>query len=240
MVCVVDCERPSTGCVSNVGIFAIADSLPIDKLGSGSKLCVYSADGELNLSRKFSAIIFSMGISPDGTHAVVQLSGSKLDSKDGGRLYLFNISNSSVVSAFFPETGWAEKYEFSVPEKILYLCYKNNRRYRYSFDGSFFDRGLYDRERVEDASATELVNIVREKLREAGEEELPELLSMINRAFEGDLSKYDDWRALAFRLKGEILETLGDAEQAVLAYKNALKINPKIGVKQKLKRLVVK
>jgi len=155
-------------------------------------------------------------------------------------LYLFNISNSSVVSAFFPETGWAERYEFSVPEKILYLCYKNNRRYRYSFDGSFFDRDLYDRERVEDASATELVNIVREKLREAGEKELPELLSMINRAFEGDLSKYDDWRALAFRLKGEILETLGDAEQAVLAYKNALKINPKIGVKQKLKRLGVR
>lgn len=141
VLCVVDdCERPDEGCVSNVGIFAFVDIFSVDKLGSGSKLYVYSADGELIFSRKFSNYPFGSGISSDGTHVVVQLAGSKR-SKDGGRFYLFNIPSSSVVSWFYPAEidGGRLKCEFSVPERILYLSYndKSFKRYKYSFDGSF-------------------------------------------------------------------------------------------------------
>jgi len=233
VVYVGECERPTEGEVANSGTFIINDTLFGDKLGS--KLYVYSAGGVLSFSHVFSANTLNIGISAEGTHVVAQLCNS--NTEDSSKLYLFDISQSKVVSAFVPETGWADKYEFSVPNKAVYLCYKNNRRYGYSFDGTFLDSQRYDRERVEDASPIDLVLIVREKLNGATNEQLPDLLSLISKAFEGNFSEYQDYQALGYRLKGEILESLGNLEEAILAYQKALNINPKIGVKQRLKKL---
>ena len=225
-----ECERPTEGKVSNTGTFAITDTLFGNQLGS--KLYVYSKDGTLLLSHLFSANTLNIGISIDGSHVAVQL--CNCDTDDSGKLYLFNVNESKVISKFIPETGWADKYEFSIAENTIYLCYRNNRRYAYLFDGTFLDRVRYDRERIEDASPTDLVLIVREKLKVATQEQLPCLLSMIDKAFEGSLS---DYQALAYRLKGEIHESMGNKKEALSAYQDALKIDPKIGVKQRLKKL---
>ncbi len=228
-----ECERPTEGAVSNSGTFAIIDTLFGDKLGS--KLYVYSEDGKLLFSKRFTANTLNMGISTEGSHVVVQLCGS--NTKDSGKLLVFEISTSETISAFAPETRWAQRYEFSVSDQIVYLCYDNNRRYAYSFQGVFLDGLKYARDQIEDASPADLVLIVREKLKDAPQEKLPELLSMINKAFEGDLSQYDEYLALAYRLKGEINELLGNLEDAVFSYKKALEIDPKIGVKQRLNKL---
>lgn len=233
VVCVGECERPTEGDVANDGTFAIIDTFFGDKLGS--KLYVHSADGTILYAHVFSANTLNIGISAEGTYVVAQLAYSSTE--DSGKFYLFDTRKSKVISVFVPLTGWADKYEFSLPNKIVYLCYKNNRRYGYSFDGTFLDSQLYDHEQVEDASPTDLVLIVREKLNNATNDQLPALLALINRALDGDLSKYDDYRALGFRLKGEILEPSGDLEGAISAYKEALNIDPKIGVKQRLKKL---
>lgn len=228
-----ECERPTEGEVSNTGTFAITDTLFGDKLGS--KLYVYSADGVQLIAHTFSANTLNIGISSEATHVVAQLCNS--DTNDSGKLFLFEVSQSKVITTFIPETGWANEYEFSVPDGILYLCYRENRKYRYQLDGTFIDRERFERERIEDASPIELVSIVYEKMDSATNEQLPSLLSLIDRAFEGNLSEYHDYRALAFRLKGELNESLGNNEQAILAYREAININPKIGVKQKLKKL---
>jgi len=228
-----ECERPTEGAVSNSGTFAITDTLFGDKLGS--KLYVYSADGNLIFEHRFSANTLNIGISPEGTHVVAQMCNS--DTDDSGKLFLFEISQPKVIAAFIPETGWANEYEFSVPDGILSLCYRGNRKYKYRFDGTFLDTERFERERVEDASPTELVLLVREKMKSATNEELPGLLSLIDRAFAGNLSEYHDYRALAFRVKGEINESLGNKDQAISAYQEAINIDPKIGVKQRLKKL---
>jgi tetratricopeptide (TPR) repeat protein len=233
VIYVGECERPTEGEVSNTGTFAITDTLFGDNLGS--KLYVYSGDGTLRFSHMFTANMLNIGISVQGTHVLAQLCNS--DTEDSGKLYLFDIRQSKVISAFVPETGWADKYEFSVPDKIVYLCYKNSRRYAYSFDGIFLDSHRYDHERVEDASPTDLILIVREKMNGSTQEQLPSLLSMISKAFEGNLNDYHDYHALAYRLKGEIQESMGNVEQAISAYQKALNIDPKVGVKQRLKKL---
>jgi len=176
VVFVGECERPIEGEVADNGTFAITDTLFGDKIGS--KIYTYSANGALQISHEFSANTLNIGISIEGTHVIAQLCSSKTE--DSGKLYLFDSCQSKVIATFIPETGWADKYEFSISEEIVYLCYKNNRRYRYSFDGKFLDSQCYDRERVEDASPTGLVMIVREKLTKATNEQLPDLLSMVN------------------------------------------------------------
>lgn len=128
-----ECERPTAGEVANTGTFVIADSLFGKKISSS--LFIYSANGELRLSHSFLAKIFNIGISFEGTHVVAQLCNSETD--DSGRIYLFDVSESKVISAFNPEGGWADKYKFSVPEKIIYLCHDNKESYKYLFDGTF-------------------------------------------------------------------------------------------------------
>lgn len=228
-----ECERPTEGAVSNSGTLAITDTLFGDKLGS--KLYVYSVDGKLIFEYRFSANTLNIGISPEGTHVVAQMCNS--DTDHSGKLFLFEIRQAKVIAEFIPDTGWANEYEFSVPDGILSLCYRGNRKYKYKFDGSFLDKERFERERVEDASPTDLVLIVREKFKSATNEQLPDLLSLIDRAFAGNLSEYQDYRALAFRLKGEINESLGNNELAISAYREAISIDPKIGVKQRLKKL---
>ena len=223
-----ECERPTGGVVANTGTFAITDFLFADR--TGSKLYVYSSDGKLQLSHSFSANTHSVGISPEGTHVAAQI--------HSGELYLFDIEQHKQISIFVPKSGGASHYMFSARERVLHLCYlNNNRQYRYSFDGTFLDADRYDRERVEDASSTELVSIVRERLDGATKEDLPTLLSLIDLSLERDLSEYRDYEALAFRLRGKIYDSLGDAEQAIDSYREALRIDPRIGVKRRLTTL---
>ncbi len=228
-----ECERPSEGEVSNFGTFAIIDTLLGDQLGS--KLYVYSADGNLIFCHEFAAKTLNIGISPEGTHVVAQMFYS--DTNDSGKLFLFDVRQAKVIAAFIPEPGWANEYNFSVPNGFVSLCYLGNRKYRYTLDGSFLDKERYERERIEDASPTELIFIVQEKLKMASYEELPELGLLIDAVLAGNPSEYKDYQALALRLKGEINEYLGNNNQAISAYREAIKHDPKIGVKQRLKKL---
>jgi len=228
-----ECQRPNDGRVSNNGTVIVCDWLFGDQIGS--KLLAYNVDGQQILERRFTANAYNNGISADGQFAVVQLCNS--DTDDGNKLDLFDLRKRTILSSFIPETGWANSYEFDPNSKILSLCYRNGRSYRYSFDGGFLDFSRYQTERVEDASPTELVLIVQEKLRESVSADVDKLLSLLERAYSEDLTEYPDYLALAHRLRGELYEVAGDAHRAIEAYRDALALNPKIGVKKRLSKL---
>jgi len=232
VIFVAKCKRPTGAVVANNGTFVVVDSGEINSYAD--RVDVYASDGSKIMAHAFSAYTACIGISDMGTHVVVQLHNSK--TSDAHRVYVFDVEKSAVVSSFIPKTEAAERFVFSVEQEIVYFCYRNDRKYGYSFAGNFLDIDRYEREREADASATELVLIVRERIESATTETLPDLLALINRALEGDLS-YFNYRALAYRAKGEIHEAIGDTERAIAAYKMALKLDSKIGVKQKLRKL---
>jgi hypothetical protein len=228
-----ECERPTEGEVANNGIFIICDTLFGDQLAS--KLYVYAPNGEKRFSYSFSANTNSIGISDNGQLVAVQLCNSKSD--DSSKLFIFDIDRAQKICSFIPQTGWANSYKFIEPDGVVYLCYQNNRRYRYSIDGNFLDSDRYEKERVEDASSTDLVFIVKKKIKETSQESLPSLLALLDLAFKGNLSEYPDYSALAYRLKGEIHDALNNYSEAIAAYRQAIEIDPKIGVKSRLKKL---
>lgn len=78
---------------------------------------------------------------------------------------------------------------------------------------------------------------MQEKLKERGPEQPATLLSILDSALAGNLCEYHDYRALAYRLRGEILEATNSPDDARAAYKEALSLNPKIGVKRRLENL---
>lgn len=228
-----ECERPTEGVVANNGIFAICDTHFGDKLAS--KLYVYRPEGESCFTYSFFASALNIGISENGKLIAVQLCNSKND--DSGKLYVFDVNKGQKISSFTPQSGWAQNYKFSEAEGIIYLCYKNNRQFRYSINGDFLDSESYEKEKVEDASPTDLIIIVKEKIKNTPKESLSSLLLLLDKASKGNLSEFNDYRALAFRLRGEIHDVLGNYEEAIAAYRQAIEINPKIGIKRRLQKL---
>jgi hypothetical protein len=228
-----DCQRPNDGKASNNGTVIVCDWLFGDQIGS--KLLAYDVCGQKIIEHRFTANAYNNGISADGQFAVVQLFHS--DTDDGNKLSLFDLHKRTIINRFIPETGWANSYEFDPTNRILSLFYRIGRSYRYSFDGEFLDSSRYQTERVEDASPTELVLIVQEKLKEPVSEDVDTLLSLLERASSEDLKKYPDYLALAYRLRGELYEMAGNAQRAIEAYRDAPALNPKIGVKKKLSKI---
>jgi hypothetical protein len=38
-----------------------------------------------------------------------------------------------------PETGWADSYEFDVSSRVLYLVYRDGKKYAYGFNGKLLE-----------------------------------------------------------------------------------------------------
>jgi hypothetical protein len=230
-----ECDRPMSAVVANSGIFAVEDSGFVSRNTLGSTLFVHSASGDLLVTHEFSANVYNLGISKSGRYILAQLCNSKTN--DSNRLFLFDIENPGRYSSFEPESGWADEYEFCESERIIILLYEGVG-YRYSFDGDFFDQELYENDYVENASADTSVFIVRDRIKDTPKESLPELMALLSRALKDESSMRRPTLALAYKLKGVLLEAMDDTGQAILAYQRALDLDPKIGVKKKLNQLI--
>lgn len=236
LICSAECERPTHGAVSNAGLFVIGDSLFGEN--ANSKMFIFEPSGGKRLDYDFSAKIVNLQISPKGRYVVVQLAESRSGAEDAGKLFVFDGEKGSLLSSFRPVPGWARSYEFCEAEKLVFLNYENGRKYRYTVDGVFMDEARYAREHLEDASPIKLVYIVRDRIQGASKEALPELLGLLNRALSGEALEHRSSLALAYKLKGNILDAMDDPEKAIAAYQKALEADPKIGVKRRLVQLI--
>ena len=227
------CQRPNDGQVADNGTVAVADWLFTEDLSS--KLVAYDVQGTLLLEQKFSANAFNIGLSLDGRFAAIQLCNSSTD--DSSTLSVFDLQAGHRLGRFRPVTGWANGYEFDGAARTISLIYRNGRAYRFSFDGTFLDNERYQNERVADAGPTELVLIVRERREDATNVDPQQLLELLDSSWAQGLENYPDYLAIAHRLRGELREQLGQFEAAAAAYRLALALNSKIGVKKKLAAL---
>ncbi len=228
-----ECERPVEGAVSNSGAFAIIDT----HFGSGteSTMLAFSSEGKPLYKHRFTANSFGIGISETGKYVVVQSANSKTD--DSGKLHLIDTENQQKVSSFEPKTGWCKDWSVNEELQRIIVSNNNNRSYEYDFSGELQNPEKYDAESIEDASPEQLVIIVQEKLKNAQTSEVSSLIDLINSALERGLNNFHDYRPLAYRLRGEANEKIGETNKAIQDYRSALEIDPKIGVKRKLQKL---
>jgi len=159
-------------------------------------------------------------------------------------LFLFDVPNRKLLWKKEPETGWADTYEFDTQNGILYLCYEGLGKYRYTFDGKCLDeerwRLEWRKKRLENPSGYDLLDIAEEKMKEAESGEgracdYSAVESMLRRAAGMDVTP--NTKAHIYRRLGEIAEKLGRTQEAIAQYENALKWNPKVGVKRRLSKL---
>jgi len=125
-------ERPNNGCISENGNFSLEDWH--FSSGSNGTFYIFSPDGAVLLSRKYSANITKSKISPSGKYAVCQTAGSPSD--DGNKLTLFDIESKNYI--FINPEIWAHDYKFNEDKRELVVV-SHLGEFRYSFTGEFLD-----------------------------------------------------------------------------------------------------
>ncbi len=228
-------QRPNDGKVADNGNFILNDWRFTAEL-SGT-FWAFKADGSPILSQPFAANLFNNGLSADGTFAACHTCNSGSES-DSAVLAIFDLSRGKELTRFRAESGWPNTYEFLPDERILRLGYANGEgEFAYTLNGEFIERDRWISARLERGD----LYMVRSLLDEADGKPADNMATRLLSAIDAGLS-HGNWRddqsqALGWRLRGEVLESMGAPSEALECYEKALKLNPKIGIKQRIGQL---
>lgn len=128
-------------------------------------------------------------------------------------------------------------------EEVKPLCYKLLSRDQADHLSSIISSGF---ERIKNswhqgvhisAPATDIIEQAWRSFRDKGLEEKDEILSLLDMAAERGVAD-DAPRARMIRLRGELCEAEGDAGAAIDWYQQAIAVNPSVGIKQRLEKLL--
>lgn len=225
-------ERPYSGSVADNGRFSVEDwHFGGDLSGT---FYVFSSSGQELIKKKFKANLYNSGISDSGRIAVCQTANSPV-SEDGNRLTAFDVEKSVELFSIHPPTGWADKYKFVEDIPKLGVVINKIGTFYYDMQGNFIDSEKFDAARLR-CDRYEVVLLAAEEIVKAPElnEQLASVaLEATIRALSLGAEKDQGWKAVALKIQGLAHEFLRNNEAAIAAFDEALRINPKIGVKRK-------
>lgn len=229
--------RPNDGAVADNGTFIF------NEWGTGEGLKgtfrAFNEVGELLIVKKLAANLFNNGLSFDGRYAAVQTANAP-GSDDSGVLTVFDLIQRAQIGRFVPESGWPDQYRF-YDDGTIDLGYQKLGFFRYSLDGEFIDRGLWEEVQLTSGDYSMTLITVQRILKNYGG--MPDLdltvrlIEAIDRVTPLIVKEHEKTKALAKRLRGECLEVRGDRAAALASYREALSIDPKVGVKRQIDRL---
>ena len=237
-------QRPNDERVADNGAFVLNDWM----FGDGLKgtFCAFDQSGELILEKRFKANLEKSGISRDGSFAACQTLGS--DNEGGNLLTIFDLTQKRVANQWRAESGAASDYDFDPSSRTILLIYGGggyedypDPKWAYTYDGEFIDRDKWINDKLTWGNFPTLIMTVQDLVR--GRESTLEsqtsrkLLRSVELAIRKGADKYPDWYAHALRLAGILHEGLGERREASVSYRQALVLDPKIGVKRRLEAL---
>lgn len=225
-------ERPNSGNVANNGSFSIEDwHFGGDLSGT---FYVFSAKGKQLIRKKLEANIFNSGISDNGRYAVCQTANAPA-SEDGNQLIAFDVEKMIQLFSIHPTTGWADRYKFIEDKSHFAVVINKIGTFRYDIKGNFIDFAKYDAARLR-CDRFEVVLLAAEEILkkpELNNQQAQAALEAVLRARALGADKDQSWKGVALKTQGLAHEFLSNNEEALSAFDEALRINPKIGVKRK-------
>lgn len=226
-------ERPVDGAVADTGDCLIHDAG--SRLELGGTVIALDREGNVRFSRRYTANVFTVAISPCGRYGVVQTANA--ESEDSNILELLDLAWGKIQFTVKPHTSWSTKYTFNVAQdgvKNLWVHLDKLGKFAYSASGEFLDAEKYQTSRLEKGDYSEAL-LAAQDLLKAGRS--PENAVIAQTAAERALAEgartQPYWEAIGHRVRAESLEIQGRLAEAIQAYDEALRINPKIGVKRK-------
>jgi hypothetical protein len=226
--------RPMDAAVSDTGSYVINDH------GFGSalhgELAAIGKDGRERYRRVYQANVYNIGLSSCGRYAVVQTCHAQ--NADGNLLEVLDIERSCAVFSVQPASGWADAYSFDVDSdgNLHRLGVEHNKlgKFSYSSKGEFMDATVFEATRLTRGDYTSKIFAARDLLKSAPTpDNAHRVLTAANAALEEGAKDRPDWGSLAHRLRGEAFDVLGQMQEALGAYEEALAMNPKVGVQKR-------
>jgi len=229
-------ERPNSGSVADNGNFSIEDWHFNQNL-SGT-FYVFSSSGKVLIQKMFKANILNSAISPDGKLAICQTCNAKGE-EDGNTLTAFDIERKEQLFSVHPKGGWANNYQFDSAANTISVFMNGVGEFRYSLNGEFLDEGALEQARLRsdryEVALLEAETILKKP--DVTEQLAIAALEAGERACSPETKCDPSWKALGFKVQGLAHEFMNNKQAALSSYSEALKINPKIGVKRKADNL---
>ena len=193
----------------------------------------FGADGTQLIAQHFDANLFGNGLSGDGRYAIVQ-TASAPGSPDHCITAAYDLCEGREMARWRPECGTARDFMFdSISGNVDLLTHDGDRETYMLATGEMCDRGGWLARRI----ARGDLDVTRDLLKTQPELDA-DLVARIRTGLAAAQSNGEGWqRARAFRLDGELLERVGQAQDAVAAYEQALLLDPQVGVARRLAKL---
>lgn len=225
-------ERPNSGCVADNGNFSIEDWHFGGNL-SGT-FYVMSPFGRELIKKKVEANLYNSAISDSGHFAACQTANSPAG-EHGNLLTVFDVEKNVELFSIHPKTGWADRYRFIEDIPKFGVVINKIGTFYYDIQGNFIDSKKFDAARLK-CDRYDVVLLTAEemiKTPELNDKLANSVLEATNRALSLGADKDKSWKAVALKIQGLAHEFLCNNEAAIAAFDEALRINPKIGVKRK-------
>lgn len=231
IVCRGRMERPHDGKVADNGVFIFNDWRATSDLAGTFR--AFQADGSKLLTQDYAANLLNNGLSVDGRLAACQTCNSS-NEHDSAVLTVFDLLEGKELHRFRAESGWPHTYTFSADGETLSLGYANDqRKFAYKIDGTFVDRDAWISERLKHGDLYMARQVIDEAEGRPDPKAAKRLLSSVERGLAHKNSQDDSSQAFGLRLRGELLESMGELDRALESYDKALALNPKIGIKRR-------
>lgn len=227
-------QRPNDGAVANSGHSAVNDWL----FGSGlrGKFYVLSPFGDILIEARLGANLVKCGITEDAKLAWCSTARSH-NKRDSEIICVFAIDPPKQI--FKTDSLYGGVASLRASPDDIHIVTEHGVTYRFSLLGK-----LLNAEAVEAAidsvqmegSCWELLGMVESRLKAMpGKENANEVFKLLKLAAERDPER--TLAARIERLSGELNYALGNKETALIHFKKALEIDPKVGVKKIVSRL---
>ncbi|MGX7004919.1 hypothetical protein [Caballeronia sp. KNU42] len=231
-------ERPFSADVSDTGVFGVNDAGQASELSSN--LVIFDTTGKPMYRRIYKANLFGFSISPCGRYVASQTCNSA--DEDSSILEIHDVAQQRVLASCAPVAGWSSAYTFETEDgelKRVFATINHLGKFAYSPTGEFLDAKKFMTTRLTKGDPWTRIRAAGELFQADGSDKaLERALSVVAATISAFQPGQDErWLADGYRLKGELLEKMQRPGEAMEAYRAALGMNPKIGVKKKLTNL---
>ncbi|UEC02585.1 hypothetical protein [Burkholderia vietnamiensis] len=231
-------ERPFAVDVADTGVFGVHDAGQASELSS--KLIVFDVTGAQLYERAYRANLFGFGISSCGRYVASQTCNS--GNEDSNLFEVHDVAQRRVLASCAPVAGWSSEYTFETEGgelKRVVARINHLGKFAYSPTGAFLDAKKFMTARLSKGDPWTRIRAAGELVQTDGS------ATALKRAFDvvdATISAFKPgedarWLAGGYRLKGELLERMNMSVAAIEAYRAALGLDAKIGVKKRLTAL---
>lgn len=228
---------PFQSAVANNGVVLMDYNKPVSPSPLGSEILLLNTDGDVILRDAFKANVLNIGM--NSAEELAWVTTAIADNEDGHQLFIYDTEDvRRLLKADLPSRGVDtvrrdrdNLYVTILGVECHYSIIKgrllNPDEVRWNLETYSLNENAWGAA----SAAKHRIN----RLDELSEAQIEETLELLEQWV--DQAEHPDANASVYRRRGELLEELGQEEDALANYESALRLDEKVGCKRKRNRL---